>query len=63
MNNRPKPSMTMVNYSNREILKSIGQLPVEYRPIFKKVYDYFNKKELELLCEIEELKKKLEELE
>ena len=63
MNSRIKPSKAMVNYQNREILKSIGQLPVEYRPIFKRVYDYFNDKEFKLLCEIEELKKKLEELE
>ena len=48
-----------VSYSNREILKIIGELPVEYRPTFKKLFDYFNNKNKQLEIKNRQLEKEL----
>lgn len=52
----------LVSYSNREILKIIGELPVEYRPTFKKLFDYFNNKNKQLEIKNRQLEKELKNL-
>ena len=51
-----------VSYSNREILKIIGELPVEYRPTFKKLFDYFDNKNKQLEIKNRKLERELENL-
>ena len=36
-----------VSYKNRNLLKTIGELPVEYRPIFKNMFDELTKQIVE----------------
>ena len=36
-----------ISYKNRNLLKTIGQLPVEYRPIFKNMFDELTKQIVE----------------
>ncbi|UNY40480.1 hypothetical protein KLEP7_gp149 [Pseudaeromonas phage vB_PpeM_ KLEP7] len=36
-----------VNYQNRNLLKTIGGLPAEYRPIFKNMFDELTKQIVE----------------
>ena len=41
----------LVSYKNRDILKTIGELPVEYRPIFKNMFDELTKQIVEAKME------------
>lgn len=36
-----------VNYKNRNLLKTIGELPAEYRPVFKNMFDELTKQIVE----------------
>ena len=36
-----------VSYKNRNLLKTIGQIPAEYRPIFKNMFDELTKQIVE----------------
>ena len=36
-----------VSYKNRNLLKTIGELPAEYRPIFKNMFDDLTKQIVE----------------
>ena len=36
-----------VSYKNRNLLKTIGELPAEYRPIFKNVFEELTKQIVE----------------
>lgn len=40
-----------ISYKNRDILKTIGQLPVEYRPVFKNMFDELTKQIVEAKIE------------
>ena len=44
---RKKEVSSYVNYQNRNLLKTIGELPVEYRPIFKNMFDELTKQIVE----------------
>ena len=36
-----------VSYKNRNLLKAIGELPAEYRPVFKNMFDELTKQIVE----------------
>ena len=36
-----------VSYKNKDLLKTIGELPAEYRPIFKDMFDELTKQIVE----------------
>ena len=40
-----------ISYKNRNLLKTIGQLPVEYRHIFKNMFDELTKQIVEAKME------------
>ena len=40
-----------VSYKNRNLLKTIGQIPAEYRPIFKSMFDELTKQLVEARME------------
>ena len=33
----------IISYKNKDLLKTIGRLPTEYRPIFKNIFDELTK--------------------
>ena len=37
----------IISYKNRDLLKTIGELPAEYRPIFKNMFDELTKQIVE----------------
>ena len=37
----------IISYKNRDLLKTIGELPAEYRPIFKDMFDELTKQIVE----------------
>ena len=40
-----------VSYKNKDLLKTIGELPAEYRPIFKNLFDELTKQIVEAKME------------
>ena len=40
-----------ITYKNRNLLKTIGELPAEYRPIFKNIFDELTKQIVEAKME------------
>ena len=44
---KKRDTVEIIYYKNRNLLKTIGELPAEYRPIFKNMFDELTKQIVE----------------